>query len=292
MGEVAPMAKKPKILEKMGERFGIEPNKMVDTLKATAFRTREPITNEQMLALCVVADQYSLNPWTKEIYAFPDKHGGIVPVIGIDGWSRIINNNPQFDGMEFEYSDDLIQSEEHKPCPSWVRCKLYRKDRSHAVAVEEYLDECYRPPFNGRNGVVVGPWQTHTKRFLRHKSMIQCARIAFGFVGIYDEDEAERIVEGETIRAAGPEPGKRSPSVAATVVDEEKITVDEAKCAEYVEVLKECVFEQDDFGIRELYEEMDHHMQIVVHRKLNSTDRAYIKEATKEQDIEPATIEQ
>jgi len=30
---------------------------------------------------------------------------------------------------------------------------------------------------------------------LRHKALIQCARIAFGFSGIYDEDEAARIVE-------------------------------------------------------------------------------------------------
>jgi hypothetical protein len=39
------------------------------------------------------------------------------------------------------------------------------------------------------------PWQTHPKRMLRHKALIQCARLAFGFVGIYDQDEAERIVE-------------------------------------------------------------------------------------------------
>jgi hypothetical protein len=30
---------------------------------------------------------------------------------------------------------------------------------------------------------------------LRHKAMIQCARLAFGFAGIFDQDEAERIVE-------------------------------------------------------------------------------------------------
>jgi hypothetical protein len=32
---------------------------------------------------------------------------------------------------------------------------------------------------------------------LRHKALIQCARLAFGFVGIFDQDEAERITEGE-----------------------------------------------------------------------------------------------
>jgi hypothetical protein len=61
------------------------------------------------------------------------------------------------------------------------------------------LDEVYRAPFEGKgqNGpyTVKGPWQTHTKRMNRHKSWIQCARLAFGFAGIYDEDEAQRIIE-------------------------------------------------------------------------------------------------
>lgn len=33
---------------------------------------------------------------------------------------------------------------------------------------------------------------------LRHKAMIQAARLAFGFGGIYDEDEAQRIQAPET----------------------------------------------------------------------------------------------
>ena len=31
--------------------------------------------------------------------------------------------------------------------------------------------------------------------------MIQCARLAFGFAGIYDQDEAERIAESEGVKA-------------------------------------------------------------------------------------------
>ena len=37
----------------------------------------------------------------------------------------------------------------------------------------------------------------HILRHVRHKAMIQCARLAFGFVGIYDEDEGERIIQGD-----------------------------------------------------------------------------------------------
>jgi phage recombination protein Bet len=159
---------------KMATRFGAEgSNDVIAVLKQTAFKGN--VTDAQMTALMVVADQYGLNPFTREIYAFPDKNNGIVPVIGVDGWSRIINDHPQFDGMEFNQDDESCT------------CIMFRKDRNHAVKVTEWMSECKRS--NAQ------PWQTHPKRMLRHKSMIQCARLAFGFSGIYDQDEAERIIE-------------------------------------------------------------------------------------------------
>jgi len=160
---------------------------LVAVLKATAFKGQ--VSDAQMTALLVVANQYGLNPWTKEIYAFPDKNNGIVPVVGVDGWSRIINSHAQFDGMDFEQDGESCT------------CSIYRKDRSRPVRVTEYMAECRRSN--------AGPWQSHPRRMLRHKAMIQCARLAFGFVGIYEQDEAERIIEGEVIRA------ERSPNSSA-----------------------------------------------------------------------------
>ena len=168
---------------------------LIGTLKATAFKGE--VSDAQMTALLVVANQYALNPWTKEIYAFPDKNNGIVPVVGVDGWSRIINSHPQFDGIEFHHADEFVTMPGAKPAPEWIECHIHRKDRSRPVVVREYLDEVYRAPFKGKYGDVTGPWQTHTKRFLRHKAMIQCARLAFGYTGIFDQDEAERIVENK-----------------------------------------------------------------------------------------------
>lgn len=186
------------LVRRMAERFGVDETKLLSTLKSTAFKVKNgEATNEQMMALMVVADQHGLNPFTKEIYAFPDKQNGIVPVVGVDGWSRIINSHPDFDGMEFTAADELVTMDGAKPCPEWIECSIYRKGRSKPITVREYLDECYRPEFEGKYGKVTGPWQTHTKRFLRHKTMIQCARIAFGFAGIYDPDEAERINESQ-----------------------------------------------------------------------------------------------
>ena len=160
---------------KLAESLGVsgEGYELANTLKATAFKGQ--VSDAQMAALLIVASQYKLNPWTKEIYAFPDRQNGIVPVVGVDGWARIINSHPQFDGMEFEQDDQACT------------CIMYRKDRSRPVRVTEFMAECRREG--------VGPWKSHPRRMLRHKAMIQCARLAFGFGGIYDQDEAERINE-------------------------------------------------------------------------------------------------
>lgn len=177
MSNVATL-KPASISARMAERFGVDPNEMMATLKATAFKGQ--VSDAQMQALLIVADQYGLNPWTKEIYAFPDK-GGIVPVVGVDGWSRIINENGAFDGMDFQQDDESCT------------CIIYRKDRNHPIKVTEWMAECKRN---------TQPWQSHPKRMLRHKAMIQCARLAFGYTGIFDEDEAQRIVEKDVTPAA------------------------------------------------------------------------------------------
>lgn len=161
--------------QKLANRFEIvDGSDLMTTLKNTAFKGA--VNDSQMTALLIVANQYGLNPWTKEIYAFPDKSNGIVPIVGVDGWARILNENPQFDGIEFDLDDEKCT------------CRIYRKDRSKPISVTEYMSECYRD---------MGPWKTHPKRMLRHKAMIQCARLAFGFTGIYDQDEADRIAEAQ-----------------------------------------------------------------------------------------------
>jgi len=180
------------LLAKFANRYGVETNKMLGTLKATAFRG--DVTNEQMIALLIVADQHGLNPFTKEIHAFPSR-GGIVPVVGVDGWARIINEHPQFDGMDFEQDD------------AKCTCTIHRKDRSHPTAVTEYLEECKRQ---------TDPWTTHPKRMLRHKAMIQCARLAFSFAGIYDPDEAERVVAAEAVDVT---PAKIAPKRLRELID-------------------------------------------------------------------------
>lgn len=195
------IAEQRKLIPRIADRYGVDAGKLLTTLRQTVFRQTGDltVTDEEMLGLLVVADQYKLNPFTRELFAFYDPKKGVIPIVSVDGWSRIINTHDDYDGIEFRYSESIANPDGGKPCPEWCEAVIYHKNRGRPTVVREYLDEVYigkrgNPPKNG-------PWQTHTKRFLRHKTLIQGARVAFGFSGIYDEDEAQRIVEVQVVES-------------------------------------------------------------------------------------------
>lgn len=161
------------VLLAMSSRYGMEPAAFEQTLRKTV--VPDNCTKEQFAAFLLVAREHKLNPITKEIYAFPSK-GGIQPIVSIDGWMNLMNSHPQMDGMEFE---DII--EDGKIIA--IKCKIFRKDRTHPMEVTEYMSECSRG---------TDPWKKWPARMLRHKSAIQAARYAFGFSGIVEPDEFER----------------------------------------------------------------------------------------------------
>lgn len=162
---------KPSALGLMAAKLSVDPAKLLETLKATVFRGA---SNEELLALVVVANQYGLNPILKELYAFPAKGGGIVPVVSIDGWAQIVNRQDGYDGVEFEWRFE----DDGKPVS--CTCRMHVKGRTNPVVITEFLEECHRN---------TEPWNKMPRRMLRHKAFMQAARIAFGLSGIMDEDE-------------------------------------------------------------------------------------------------------
>lgn len=173
----------------LANRYGLEQGKFLETLKGTIFPAGKIPSNEQIAAFLIVANKYDLNPFIREIYAFPTQNGGIQPIVPIDGWATLTNREPNYDGVEFidQIGDNgqLIA----------VTTKIYRKDRSHPTEVTEYMSECKRN---------TSTWSTWPARMLRHKSFIQCARLAFGLAGIVDPDEADRIASSESLSATQP----------------------------------------------------------------------------------------
>lgn len=193
---------RPSLIAVMAAKHNMDPEQFAKTVRATVMPANH--TNEQFAALMLVAQEYDLNPIVKEIYAFPAKGGGIVPIVSIDGWINLVNSHPQSDGFEFEF--------EHNPSSGALvscTCRMYRKDRSRPVAVTEYLAECKR---------ATDPWKME-HRMLRHKAMIQAARLAFGFSGVYDDDEGQKIAEMRDVTPTPPVPPKPPvpPAIGALV---------------------------------------------------------------------------
>jgi phage recombination protein Bet len=141
------------------------------------------VTNDQFVSFLAVANEYKLNPLVKEIYAFPAKGGGIQPIVSIDGWLKIINQQAQFDGMEHE--DIIVDGKLFA-----IKCSIFRKDTKRPVSVTEYMSECSRN---------TDTWKQYPSRMLRHKATIQAGRYAFGISGIIDPDEADRFADAGAI---------------------------------------------------------------------------------------------
>ncbi|MCV0371626.1 RecT family recombinase [Filomicrobium sp.] len=179
-------AARPSLIATMASKFNMDPKAFEATVRSTVMPQQH--TNEQFAALMMVAKEYDLNPLTKEIYAFPAKGGGIVPVVSIDGWLNLVNSHPACDGFEIEFQDDDAGN------PVSCTCRMYRKDRGRPTTVTEYLSECIRN---------TDPWKMK-HRMLRHKAVIQAARYAFGFSGIYDEDEGAKIAEMRDVTPPAP----------------------------------------------------------------------------------------
>jgi phage recombination protein Bet len=183
----------------LAERYSVPAEQLKTTLKETVIKGA---TDAQFITFCAVANEYKLNPMTREIFAFPDRRQGIIPIVSTDGWTKLITSHPKYKNHTFNYSDDTVSLDDAKPCPEWIECIIQKVDATgeeQSITVREYLDECYRPPIVKDQKKIMTPWQTHTKRMLRHKVKIQAGREAFGFGGIYDKDESERIAEGQIV---------------------------------------------------------------------------------------------
>lgn len=165
-------------------------------------------TNAELAVVAGVCKTYNLNPLVKECAAFISG-GKLQVVVMIDGWYRIVNRQPDFDGVEF---DDALDD---KGSVVATTCRMFLKNRARPVCVTEYLVECRDP----KSSV----WTKWPARMLRHKAYIQCARMAFGMSGIIDDDEAARISSNQIEKDVTPAP---------VLVDWAVIDSEMAECAD------------------------------------------------------------
>ena len=161
---------------------GLSYDAYVRTITSTALSGLAVWTQSDLERLLVTAKTHGLNALNREIFMISNSFDNLPLIaVGVDGWAKIMNAHPQFAGMMFCESPDLSNG-----IPLWIECEIHRHDRVVPLKVREYFEE-------SRNDHIA--WMTHPRRMLRHKCMVQCARLAFGLSGIYDADEALRIKE-------------------------------------------------------------------------------------------------
>jgi hypothetical protein len=121
---------------------------------------------QTLLALLRLAKGHMLDPLKEEVALalYEDCHWQAY--ITIEGYSKILNNHPAFDGISFSESEENINA-----IPIWMECTIYRKDRSQPTMVREYFEEV-------KSDQAI--WQKMPRRMLRHRVMQQCARLAMG----------------------------------------------------------------------------------------------------------------
>lgn len=137
-----------------------------------------------------------LNPMLKQIYGFESK-GKVVTVISIEGWNEIANRHAQFDGFDYEfpapqerqltYNRVTYDGGYRKVTPvtvtrkvsEYIICRVYRKDRSHPIAVTTFFDEA---------STGSEPWATMPMQMLQNRAMVNAIKKAFN-VNAYAEDD-------------------------------------------------------------------------------------------------------
>ena len=180
-------AKKPptlSVVDRSVMRSGLSYDSFVRLLIQSALSRLTIWTQADLDRLLLLSERLGLDPLNNEIYATevtPEngKKSLVLFVVGIDGWFKIINSHPQFDGMKFVES-----SQGEDALPHYIECTIFRKDRRVATSVREYMHEAHTNQ---------GAWLTHPRRMLRHKAIVQCARACFGLGGLYELDEAARL---------------------------------------------------------------------------------------------------
>jgi hypothetical protein len=83
-----------------------------------------------------LANKYGLDPLSDQIILIQSQNDTYQAFITIDGWSKLINEHPQYAGMSLRDSTELKDG-----IPTWIECTIYRNDRILPIVIKEYYEE-------------------------------------------------------------------------------------------------------------------------------------------------------
>lgn len=264
------------LIARLAGRFGVEPNRLLKCLTTQVFKQadgRQP-SNEELMVLLLVCENFGLSPFNREIYAFRGKNGDIVPVVSLDGWAKIVRSQKDFNGVSFRFSETTVKVAGcNQELPEFVECAMRLKGVDEPIVIQEFMVEC----FNDKSPV----WKKWPRRMLRTRAFIQCARLAFSLTGLYDEGEdfAEDL-SGMVATGLVP-PQAQQPAIAQTSTP--KLALEREKLDEMLGKLM--VFAQNQPNGWERAARW-------VEAKLTGDDRLYAEEKLRMQQMAAQTQEQ
>jgi len=140
---------------------------MIETVKQTVCKGA---TDAQLKMFIEVCKATGLNPFLKEIWFVPN----VGVMAGRDGYLRIANDHPQFDGMS------TVVERDDQGIPIKATCSVWRKDRAHPITCEAFYNE-YK-----KNSQV---WQTYKSAMISKVAEVLALKRSFSINGIVTEEE-------------------------------------------------------------------------------------------------------
>ena len=264
------------LIARLAGRFGVEPNRLLKCLTTQVFKQadgRQP-SNEELMVLLLVCENFGLNPFNREIFAFRGKGGEIVPVVSLDGWAKIVRSQKDFNGVSFRFSETTVKVAGcNQELPEFVECAMRLKGVDEAIVIQEFMVEC----FNDKSPV----WRKWPRRMLRTRAFIQCARLAFSLTGLYDEGEDFAEDLSGMVATGSVPPQAQQPAIAQTSVS--KLALEREKLDEMLGKLM--VFAQNQPNGWERAARW-------VEAKLTGDDRLYAEEKLRMQQMAMQAQEQ
>lgn len=140
---------------------------MVRTLRDTVAKGASDAQFRMFVEICKMT---GLNPLLREIWFVP----GVGILAARDGYLRVANEHPQFDGMEtrVERDDQML--------PVKAVCTVWRKDRTHPTIAEAYYNEYKKPS---------AVWQTYKSAMIAKVAEVLALKRSFSINGVVTEEE-------------------------------------------------------------------------------------------------------
>lgn len=213
------LAVRPRASQILATLVGMEPNAMLDTIKAQCFKGNPAnISDSQLAAFVSIAAEMGVNPLLPGmLYAFPIQGGGIVPMMGPDAVFKKLTEHKDVESWEVAvFPEDVTQP------PTHAVAKIYRRSTEKPLVYTAVLSE-WKIGANPN-------WNSRPRHMLSLRAIKQCARQVIHGIP-FDEDERVMMDainvtpggEAPPVRPPAPERKKRGAATVQENVQEAEV---------------------------------------------------------------------